>query len=135
MSNFQTSKILVAEDDYDLRLKLRLFLEDLDYKVIEARDGAEAVRMAQAKQPNLILMDLNIPVLDGIIAATVIRSSKPLNYVPILTVSADGSRGIDLFMNIKQLGKGYIGYITKPLNLDDLAEQVKTALLSIPQIV
>lgn len=131
MNNSHTSKILVAEDNDDSRQMLRAFLETLDYTVIEAKNGEEAVRLAQQEEPDLILMDLNMPELDGITAATVIRHFAQLSDIPILATSADGGRGIDLFLNIKNLGKGYIGYITKPINLDDLAEQIEAALLRV----
>ena len=131
MNNTHTSKILVAEDNEDSRLMLSLFLRSLDYIVIEAKNGEEAVRIAQLEEPDLILMDLNMPELDGITAATVIRHLAKLSDVPILATSGDGGRGIDLFLNIKKMGSGYIGYITKPISLEDLAEQIKTALVRV----
>ena len=131
MNNSHNSKILVAEDNDDSRLMLCLYLKSLDYIVIEAKNGEEAVRLAQLEEPDLILMDLNMPELDGITAATVIRHLARLRDVPILATSGDGGRGIDLFLNIKKMGNGYIGYITKPINLEDLAEQIKTALIKV----
>lgn len=131
MNNSHNNKILVAEDNEDSRLMLRAFLETLDYEVIEAKNGEEAVRLAQQEEPDLILMDLNMPELDGITAATVIRHLAGMSDVPILATSADGGRGIDLFLNIKKMGNGYVGYITKPINLDDLAEQIKMALFKV----
>lgn len=131
MHNFHTPKILVAEDNDDSRLLLRAFLESLDYRVIEAGNGEEAVELTQRKRPDLILMDLNMPVLDGISAAMVIRRLVHLSDIPILAISADGGRGIDLFLNIREMGNGFIGYVTKPINLDDLAEQIMTVLLRV----
>lgn len=131
MHNSHTGKILVAEDNEDSRLILRTFLESLDYSVEEAKNGEEAVRLARQGKPDLILMDLNMPVIDGVTAAMVIRQLTHLSNVPILAVSADGGRGIDLFLNVKKMGEGFIGYITKPINLDDLAEQIRTVLLGV----
>lgn len=128
LNNSRTNKILLAEDNDDSRLMLRLFLESLDYRVVEAKNGEEAVRFAQQNKPDLILMDLNMPQIDGVTAAIVIRQLKQLSDVPILATSADGGRGIDLFMNIKSLGKGYVGYIAKPIGLDNLAEQISLVL-------
>lgn len=133
MKNSHSGKILIAEDNEDSRLMLRAFLESLEYEVVEAENGQEAVRLAQLEQPDLILMDLNMPVLDGITAAMTIRQLAELSDVPILAASGDGGYGIDLFLNIRQMGEGYIGYITKPINLDDLAEQMKAALLRVRQ--
>jgi two-component system, NtrC family, response regulator AtoC len=131
MNNSHTSKILVAEDNEDSRLMLRAFLETLGYEVIEAGNGEEAVRLARQEEPDLILMDLNMPVLDGVTAAMTIRQLAQLSDIPIIANSAEGGYGIDLFLNIRQMGEGYIGYITKPINLDDLAEQMKAALLRV----
>lgn len=135
MNNSHTSKILIAEDNEDSRLMLRTFLESLEYNVVEAENGEEAIRLTRQEQPDLILMDLNMPELDGITAATVIRNFTELGDVPILATSGDGGRGIELFLNIKMLGEGYISYITKPINLEDLAEQIKTALLGVQKII
>ena len=133
MNNYSGNTILVAEDYDDARLMLRTFLESRGYHVIEARNGKEAVEIAQKEKPDLILMDLNMPELDGVAAAAVIRNLTELSEVPILANSADGSRGIDLFLSIKNFGRGYVDYLTKPLNLDTLAEQIETALLKVPK--
>lgn len=128
MNEFQNRKILIAEDEPDSRRILRFFLESLDYLVIEAEDGKQAVRLAQSELPDLILMDLNMPQLDGITAAMIIRQLKQLCEVPILATSGDGGRGIELFLNIRQMGTGYVGYLTKPINLEELAEQIAILL-------
>ena len=131
MSRLPQPSILVAEDDADSRLMLRLFLEYHNYNVIEAKNGEEAVRLAEQEKPDLILMDLNMPVMDGVTAATIIRNFTEVSDVPIIAMSAYGEQGISLFLNIQQLGNGYIEYITKPINLDSLAEQIETILLAV----
>lgn len=128
MSELPQATILIAEDIEDSRLMLRLFLESLDYRVVEAANGAEAVRLAQQEKPDLILMDLNMPEMDGVTAATVIRNFTELSETPIIAISAYGELGISLFMNIQQLGKGHIEYITKPINLEDLNKQISLIL-------
>jgi len=128
MNNTFNSKILIAEDNEDSCLMLRLFLESLDFHVVEARNGEEAVKLANEEQPDLILMDLNMPVIDGITAALHIRSNPELADIPILANSADGLRGMDLFSGIDELGKAYIGYIAKPFSFDELTEQINAAL-------
>ena len=133
MSDYSGNTILVAEDYDDAREMLRTFLENLGYNVVEAANGKEAVEVAQKAKPDLILMDLNMPELDGVSAAAVIRNLAELSEVPILANSADGNRGIELFLSIKNFGRGYVGYLTKPLNLDTLAEQIETALLKVPK--
>ena len=127
----ETKTILVAEDDQDTRSMLRFSLEKNGYKVVEATNGNEAVNLAQAEKPDLILTDLRMPEVDGVDAIRQIRAVERLREVPILAMSADGRSGMELFLNIEQLGSGFIDYITKPFNLDSVLEQVNE-LMSAP---
>ena len=131
MYNSQHSKILVAEDNEDSRLLLRFFLESLGYKVIEAGNGKEAVQLAEQETPDLILMDLNMPEMDGVTATVIIRNSPGLSDIPIIAISAYDEMRIDLFQQDRQLGDGLIKYITKPFNLYDLADHIENALLKV----
>ncbi len=133
MKSLTGNKILIAEDSDDSRRMLRVFLESYGFEVVEAVNGKEAVEAAQREMPDLILMDLNMPELDGVTAAMVIRHILELKDVPIIANSAHGGRGIDLFLNIKNFGNAYIDYIAKPLNLDTLAEKIETVLLKMPK--
>lgn len=128
MSNLYGKTILIAEDHKDLRLMLRFFLQDKGYRVIEAENGEQAVNIAQSKNPDLILMDLNMPLLDGVAAAKQIRQNAESRDIPIITNSGSGECGIDFFLNISNFGKGFISYLTKPLNLNELCEQIESAL-------
>ena len=83
MNSSYVKTILVAEDNKDSRAMLRFFLEDLGYKVVEAENGKKAVVAAIFFLPDLILMDLNMPELDGISATKQIRQHDKLCYVPI----------------------------------------------------
>ena len=121
--------ILVAEDDEDSRIMLRTFLELQGYEVIEAGDGEEAVKAACSAEPDLIIMDLNMPKLGGIAATEKIRQCNKLSQVPILTNSSSGKFGMEFFLNVEKLGDGYLEYIPKPFNLDYLAELIETILL------
>jgi CheY-like chemotaxis protein len=124
---------MVAEDHDDSRTLLRTFLEHKGYQVIEARDGKEAIEKARFAHPDLILMDLNMPYMDGLTAAFLIRQNEELSEVPILANSCDGNSGIELFAKIDDFGKGFIGYLTKPLNLDDLSRQIDDLLFKVPK--
>jgi CheY-like chemotaxis protein len=75
--------------------------------------------------PDLVLTDLHMPELDGIAAINQIRS---LCDVPILAMSGDGQRGMELFLNIDESATGYVHYLTKPLNLNELMEQINMLL-------
>ena len=123
------STILIAEDNEDSRAVLRTFLELEGYRVLEARDGEEAVEVARRAQPDLIIIDLNMPKLGGIAASEQIRQSDELSEVPILTNSASGKYGMELFLNVGKLGGGYLEYIPKPFNFEYLSELIETILL------
>src|SRR5467141_102316 len=83
--------ILVVDDFYDTRCLLRTWLECKGFRVIEARNGREAVNEAQAATPDLIIMDLEMPELDGLAATRKIRNVEGLAGVPIVAVSAYGA--------------------------------------------
>ena len=83
--------ILVVDDFDDTRLLFRTWLERKGFLVIEAEDGNEAVSLAENKRPDLIIMDLEMPELDGLAATRKIRNIKGLENVPVLAVSAYGA--------------------------------------------
>jgi len=114
--------ILVAEDREDTRELVRTFLEKEGYRVIEAADGGRAVEAALRERPDLIMMDLNMPVLDGFEAAKRIRQHPSLRGVPILANSAYGEHGMRFTMRDDELGPGLTFYFTKPFEFDELKE-------------
>ena len=129
MENSKKGTILIAEDEEDSRVMLRTFLELEGYQVVEAHNGEEAVKIACSAQPDLIIMDLNMPKLGGVAATQQIRQCNKLSHVPILTNSSSGKFGMELFLNVEKLGGGYLEYIPKPFNLEYLAELIETILL------
>ncbi len=126
--SLRNSTILVAEDQEDSRSFLRVLLEKEGYNVIEAKNGVEAVILAVQENPDLILTDLNIHQMSGIAAVKQIRQVEKLREVPILAMSGDGQQGIEFFLNIDHFGNGYIKYLTKPLNTDELIDQINRLL-------
>jgi CheY-like chemotaxis protein len=80
--------ILVVEDYKDVRKMMRKFLENKGFEVIVARDGSQAVEKAISEHPDLIIMDLAMPGMDGIQATQAIRQHDDLNDVPILALTA-----------------------------------------------
>lgn len=83
--------VLVVDDFDDTRLLLRTWFERRGFRVIEAGDGVEAIRRAETESPDLIIMDVQMPQLDGLAATRRIRSVKQLGSVPIVAVSAYGA--------------------------------------------
>ena len=118
--------VLVAEDNEDVRLMMRTRLEMKGYAVLEACDGQETVALAREAHPDLILMDLQLPRLNGFAVARSIRQNEQLRDVPILVVSAhDPARHRNL-----ALAAGCNGYVQKPIDFDHLEEMILSLLPS-----
>lgn len=83
--------VLVVDDFDDTRLLLRTWFERRGFRVIEAENGVQAISLAQSETPDLIIMDVQMPQLDGLAATRQIRSFKALGSVPIVAVSAYGA--------------------------------------------
>ena len=109
--------IMVAEDFDDTRVMLRRALQMNGYRVVEASNGLEAVDLVRQGCPDLVLMDLNMPVMDGLEATERIRECRGIcNDVVILAITAHDTIG----MKEAALEAGCDGYITKPLDFDRL---------------
>ena len=105
-------RILVVEDQEDSRTILRDLLHSVGYEVLEALDGAEGVRMAQAERPDLILMDIQMPGVDGYEAARSIKSEPGLAAIPIIAVTSYALSGDQE----KACAAGCDDYVTKPFS-------------------
>lgn len=116
--------VLVVEDSDDARYFMRLELERLGYLVVEAENGEKAVEVARRERPDIILMDLSLPVLDGIAATEMIRSSEELNGVPVIAVTAH--QETDFREGAK--AAGFDAYVTKPIDINWLSELIKGLL-------
>jgi CheY-like chemotaxis protein len=116
--------VLVAEDSEDARDVLSLELQHRGCRVITAADGREAVEAALVARPDIILMDLNLPRLDGLAAAEEIRTHSELDSVPIIAVTAYDTYGI----REAALAAGCQEYLLKPLSPGALARALRDAL-------
>jgi two-component system cell cycle response regulator DivK len=105
-----TKRILVVEDQEDLRAILRDFLTACGYDIIEAADGSVAVAKARKERPDLVLMDIQLPVLDGYDATRQIKALPGLISTPIIAVSSFAMKGDEE----KARASGCDGYVTKP---------------------
>jgi two-component system, cell cycle response regulator DivK len=103
-------RILVAEDQEDNRQILRDLLGSADYEMIEAIDGAAAVVAAKAQRPDLILMDIQMPVIDGYEATRRIKADPRLKGIPIIVVTSYALSGDEA----KARAAGCDAYVTKP---------------------
>lgn len=112
-------KILIVEDvEFNLDLLIQL-LED-DYELAIARDGAQGLAMATSEKPDLILMDMSLPVLDGWEATRAIKADAGLKDLPVIGLSAHAMSGD----RKKALEAGCNDYLTKPLDEDLLIEKL-----------
>ncbi|MFZ0064130.1 MAG: response regulator, partial [Pyrinomonadaceae bacterium] len=114
--------ILVVDDFDDTRLLLRTWLERKGFQVIEAENGNEAVLQAETNLPNLIIMDLEMPELDGLAATRKIRAVKELEKVPVLAVSAYGA---EQFRD-DALAAGCDEYVSTPFEPEALEKLIRS---------
>lgn len=119
-----THTILVVDDYADTRRVVRWVLERQGYRVVEAEDGAEAVRVAARERPDLILMDLSMPQADGFQAAGSIREQDGLAGVPFIAMTAHDR----LQFRDQAASAGFDYYLTKPLDFQRLAVLVEKLL-------
>jgi two-component system, response regulator PdtaR len=114
-------RLLVAEDETIIRLDLRELLERAGFEVVaEARDGVEAVELARSAQPDLAVLDVKMPRLDGIEAARTILAERP---IPIVMLTAYGQQELVA----RAIEAGVFGYLVKPFREQDLLPAIETA--------
>ena len=114
------STVLLVEDTEDNRQMMKKLLELSGFRVVEAINGKEAVRAAVNENPAIILMDLSLPLIDGLAATREIRGLPSVNRVPIIAVSAHDTADF----HAEALAAGCDAYITKPINYPELEELV-----------
>lgn len=107
--------ILIAEDYEDARGFMKFLLESYGYRVVEAADGSKAIEVFKHTRPDLILMDISMPVMDGLTATKIIRSSKEGAHIPIIAVTAFGKNYLQSAM-----AAGCDELIDKPVDFDQL---------------
>ncbi len=115
-------QVLYIEDNRDNRLLVRrvLMASDYDFVVIEADSATKGIEIAQANAPDLILMDLSMPEMDGLTATQRLRAIPALTDVPIIALTANAMQGD----KERSLQAGCDGYISKPIDVDKIAEDV-----------
>jgi CheY-like chemotaxis protein len=119
--------ILIAEDHEDNRVALKMMLQLSGYQVWEAADGSEAIEVASKVNPDLILMDISLPTIDGLKATQELRNRA--QKMPIIIVSAyDNEEARD-----NALLAGGTDYVSKPINFDDLKTLIERYLVKSSQ--
>jgi two-component system cell cycle response regulator DivK len=113
-------RVLLVEDNYDNFEMVRFLLERADYTVLGARTGREAVKSAQENKPDVILMDLSLPEMDGWEAAREIKNDPEIANIPLIALTAHTLPGD----RKKAMEAGFDNYISKPINVPAFYEIV-----------
>jgi CheY-like chemotaxis protein len=117
-------RILVADDKASSRELVRTILEKLGYEVFEAGDGAETLEVARAQHPDLIILDLQMPHLDGFGVIAALRREEAFAATPILALTASAMAGD----RERATAAGFTGYVTKPIHLSALRSELERLL-------
>lgn len=123
-SNESQFLILAVDDAVDNLAMISLALQQQGYKVVTASNGEDAISVATQTNPNLILMDINLPELDGLGATRRIREHEALRDVPIIAVTAFSTEGFQR----AAYDAGISGYLTKPIDLDRMNQLIARLL-------
>ncbi len=112
--------VLYVEDNVDNRILVRRILQAEGYSVLEAGSAAETFSLLQAQRPDLILVDINMPEVDGYTLTSRLKSDPELAAVPVIAITANVMRGD----RERTLAAGCDGYIQKPIDVDYLPRQI-----------
>jgi two-component system cell cycle response regulator DivK len=115
-------KVLIVEDNEDNRELVVKVLRNKGYEMVQAADGEEALEKAVAERPDLILLDISLPKLDGYEVAKRLKSMEEFQEIPIIAFTAHAMKGD----REKVIVAGFEGYISKPVNVRELPEQVRS---------
>ena len=118
------TRILYIEDNFENRILIKRILEAEGYVILEADDGPTGMRVAEQEAPDLILMDINLPEIDGYEVTAKLRQNPSLAHVPIVALTANVLKGD----RERSLEAGCDGYIQKPVDVDLLPAQIAAFL-------
>jgi two-component system cell cycle response regulator DivK len=124
MTQNSRGTILYVEDNPENRMLVRRVLLSEKYSMIEAKDASEALDVLKGSQPDLILMDINMPDMDGYTLTAQIKSMTGFERIPILAITANVMRGD----REKTIEAGCDGYIQKPIDIDQLTHEIEKLL-------
>lgn len=122
------TRVLYIEDNSDNRLLVRrvLMASDYEFEILEADNAMTGIEMARSRQPDIILMDISMPDMDGLTATRTIRANPILNNVLVIALTANAMQGD----KEKTLEAGCDGYIRKPVDVDRLPDEIMSYIRS-----
>ena len=117
-------KILIVDDELDALTALKRALESENYNVVEAADGLSAIEKVKAEKPDIVLLDLMMPQIDGFEVCRQLKSDPKYKHIPIIMLTAKG----EINDKIEGIEMGADDYVTKPFNLNELKARIKMIL-------
>lgn len=118
------ARILVIDDDPDIRGLLSTYFQGQGHQVFSAEDGAHGIGMAVQRQPDVVILDIDMPVLDGHSTLRVIQSNPQISGIPVVVLTAHHNPQIEETMR----KAGCAGFVSKPFDLDQLGRTVTNSL-------
>ena len=112
--------VLYVEDNFENKLFVRRVIESMGHEVMEAETGPDSLLMAAERKPDLILMDVNIPGMDGLETTTRFKQDPELAAIPVIALTANAMRGD----RERCLAAGCDGYMQKPVGVSDLRREI-----------
>lgn len=125
--SFEKPRILIVDDSSDIRDLIKSFYEEYDLELIEAVNGQEAVEMVRTCPPDLILLDIQMPVLNGYEVAAILKNDEAVQDIPILVITGQERWEVE-----EQIEGMYDGYVSKPFKEVDL---IKATMQCLPGII
>lgn len=114
------AKVLYIEDNFDNRLLVRRILDAEGYEVLEAESAEQGLEMARGAIPDLIMIDINMPDMDGLTLTSMMKADEQLSAIPIVAITANVMRGD----RERTLAAGCDGYIQKPIDIEEFPQMV-----------
>jgi two-component system cell cycle response regulator DivK len=114
-------RILYVEDNFENKLFVRRVIESMGHEMLEAETGLDSLTMAAEEMPDLILMDINIPGMDGLETTVKLKENPSLCHIPVVALTANAMKGD----RERCLAAGCDGYMQKPVGVSDLRKQIQ----------
>ncbi len=128
MAEERKKKILLVEDNHMNKVLVKEILTLHGYEIAEAASGTEAIKSLMEEKPDLILMDIHLPGMDGITATRIIKSDSRNSAIPVLALTASAMRGEE----DEILSKGFDGYVAKPIDRRKLIDAIISSMAGRP---
>ena len=114
-------RILYVEDNFENKLFVRRVIESMGHEMLEAETGLDSLAIAADRMPDLILMDINIPGMDGLETTVKLKQNPRLNHIPVVALTANAMKGD----KERCLAAGCDGYMQKPVGVSDLRREIQ----------